>query len=170
VVVEPNETFMSGDSGIAWGTGRRLWRIGAALAGVIATVSMAACAPSGNVQPAPTAISTVTAAPIPTLAPLTAQPGYTITVQLGFVSPGVVTSGTSFVATKPFEVVVSCEGNGNLVITVSSPDPSTQTMMCTATPQTQTVSELFPKVGQKVHVSVAAPQEVVWTGIVAVKQ
>lgn len=164
---------MSLHAGLACGARRRFQPIGVALAGVIAAVSMAACAPSGIIQPAPTVIATVPATPTPTLAPLTTQPDYTITVRLGVVSPGVVTSGTSFVATKPFEVIVSCEGNGNLVITVTSPispDPDTQTMICTATPQTQTFLELFPKVGQQVKVSVAAPQEVVWTGIVAVKQ
>lgn len=72
--------------------------------------------------------------------------------------------------TKPYQVVVSCEGNGELTITVASPDVNTQIVMCTATPQTQTVTEFSPKIGQKVDVNVAAAQGVAWEGIVEIQQ
>lgn len=114
--------------------------------------------------------STLTLTLTPTLAPFVAEHGWTIVVPLGYVSPGVVTSGTSFVAEKPYQVEVVCEGSGNITITVSSPEADTQVYTCTPKQQTFSVMEYHPPIGQQVHVNVSAEPSVVWQGALETQQ
>ncbi|MGH2516710.1 MAG: hypothetical protein ACRDHP_13740 [Ktedonobacterales bacterium] len=111
----------------------------------------------------------------PTLTTITAEPGWHTTVPLGYVGPGVVTSGTQFVAHTPWQVALTCEGKGDLTITdtiSTTPTATTNTQVyhCTATPQGYSVMNLYPEVGKTVSVNVSADPNVVWQGILEEQQ
>jgi hypothetical protein len=105
--------------------------------------------------------------PTATLPALATHPGWRITAHFGYVQPGIVTSGVSFVATKAYQVVISCEGTGSLTLSFSPPD--TQVYSCSSTPQTQEIIDLSPPIGQGISINVAAPPNVVWQAVVAVQ-
>jgi hypothetical protein len=135
---------------------------------LLALLCISGCSSSirGPITSTPTPPPTST----PTLTPLVAEHGWTIVAPLGYVSPGVVTSGTTFVAEKPYQVAVVCEGKGNLTITMSAPEPDVQVYSCTPSPQTFTVVEFHPQLGQQVHINVSADPSVVWQGALETQQ
>jgi hypothetical protein len=139
---------------------------------VLIAIALYGCSSPTTVAPTPTPLRPTAT---PTLSPVAAQPGWTILVPLGYVSPGVVTGGTQFVAHKPYQVAVTCEGKGDLTITETistKPTAATTTQVehCTSALQGFEFMELYPKVGNTVSINIAADSNVVWKGILEEQQ
>lgn len=130
----------------------------------VAAITLAACTARSTTAATPT--STVPAATsTPSLPALTSEPGWHSVLRIGYVSPGVITSGGTFATTKPFQVAVVCVGAGKLVITYATESDSFQ---CMTSPQQHGVIDLHPPTGQ-ISVSVSADYGVAWQGFIEVQ-
>ncbi|MGZ3681232.1 MAG: hypothetical protein ACXWQR_22640 [Ktedonobacterales bacterium] len=122
-------------------------------------------APNPDATTTPGPLSTPTATATPTLPALSAEPGWHSVLRIGYVSPGVVTSGGALATTKPFQVAVVCVGAGRMVITYAT---ESETFQCMTSPQQHGVIDLHPPTGQ-ISVSVSADYGVVWQGLIEVQ-
>ncbi|MGZ3584698.1 MAG: hypothetical protein ACXWQ5_22415 [Ktedonobacterales bacterium] len=122
-------------------------------------------APNPDATTTPGPLSTPTATATSTLPALSAEPGWHSVLRIGYVSPGVVTSGGALATTKPFQVAVVCVGAGRMVITYAT---ESETFQCMTSPQQHGVIDLHPPTGQ-ISVSVSADYGVVWQGLIEVQ-
>jgi hypothetical protein len=98
---------------------------------------------------------------------LSADNGWKTVLQLGYVSPGVTTSGGAFNASGPFTIFVVCEGVGSLDIEYPPIGGSGYT--CGATQQrdqNQIGSVQGLPADGLVHVTVTADSGVVWRALI----
>ena len=125
-------------------------------------------APNPDATTTPGPLSTPTATATPTLPALSAEPGWHSVLRIGYAS-SIVTIGGTFEATKPFQVVVVCEGASNLIITYATKsETESETFQCTPAIQQHGVIDLHPLTGQ-ISVNVSADSGVVWQGLIEVQ-
>jgi len=120
--------------------------------------------------PTPT-LGVIQPSPTPTLPPLAADTGWHTVLTLGYTGGTVDRIGGDFTATKPFSILFSCEGSGQIAVAfspVAQPVPlESQTAPCGASPQPNAVMDRQPTTpGEGVHVVVTTEGSVVWEALV----
>lgn len=131
----------------------------------LAVSSCARAAASTSAPPPPTA--TTLPAATPTLPTLSADDGWKAVLTLGYVAPGVTTSGGAFQPSNPFAVVMVCEGVGT--VDIEYPPLGSSSYTCTHAQQrnrNQISLGTNSPANATIHVTVEAGSGVVWRAII----